>query len=121
MATESYVDNAAGYILTEALMRWFWNHYADPADRVNPKASPLRATSLANLPPAIVVTAEFDPLRDEGIAYAKAMIDAGVDVHHIAARGHIHTSLTAVDVLPTGASVRAEMSEALQGLLRKMK
>ena len=121
MATDSFVENASGFILTESLMRWFWNNYADPDDRMNPKASPLRAERLADLPPAIVVTAEFDPLRDEGIAYAKALNDAGVNVRHIAARGHIHTSLTAVDMLPSGAPVRAEMSAALKALLRDAK
>ena len=67
---ESYVANADGYVLTAALMRWFWDHYADPADRQHPKASPLRAADLSGLPPALVVTCEFDPLRDEGAAYA---------------------------------------------------
>ena len=102
-------------------MRWFWNNYADPDDRMNPKASPLRAERFTDLPPAIVVTGEFDPLRDEGIAYAEALTDAGVSVRHIAARGHIHTSLTAVDMLPSGAPVRAEMSAALKALLRDAK
>ena len=49
--------------LTTALMKWFWDHYADPSDRSNPKAAPLRG-DLAGLPPAVVVTADFDPLRD---------------------------------------------------------
>jgi cation diffusion facilitator CzcD-associated flavoprotein CzcO/acetyl esterase/lipase len=76
----SYRDNADGYVLTAALMAWFWDHYADPADRPNPKASPLRAPDLSNLPPAFIVTCEFDPLRDEGIAYAEALEKAGVPV-----------------------------------------
>ncbi len=71
---------ATGYVLTTALMRWFWDHYADPADRPDPKASPLRARDLSGLPPALVVTCEFDPLRDEGAAYAEALANAGVDV-----------------------------------------
>ena len=58
-------------ILTTAVMRWFWDHYADPADRTSPLAAPLRG-ELAGLPPAVVVTADFDPLRDEGLAYAQA-------------------------------------------------
>src|SRR5207244_5495427 len=66
---ESYVANADGYVLTTALMRWFWDHYADPANRRHPKASPLRARDLSALPPALVVTCEFDPLRDDGAAY----------------------------------------------------
>ena len=115
MSTGSYTSNADGFILTASLMRWFWDHYTDPADRTNPKASPLLAASLADLPPAVVVTSEFDPLRDEGIAYAKGLAAAGVHVQHVSARGQIHTSLTAVDMLSSGASVRAEMGSALKG------
>ena len=117
MSRGSYTDNGDGYILTAALMRWFWDHYADPADRRDPRAAPLRASSLDGLPPAIVVTCEFDPLRDEGTAYAEAMAAADVRVRHIRARGHMHTSLTAVDILPTGAPVRAEIATALRDLI----
>jgi acetyl esterase/lipase len=62
----------------------------------------------------VVVTAEFDPLCDEGEAYAEALAAAGVPVRHIRARGHIHTSLTMVDAVISGAPVRAEMAEALR-------
>ena len=96
-------------------MDWFWNAYADKTERLDPKASPLRATSLAGLPPAMVVTAEFDPLRDQGNAYAAALATAGVPVRHLPCRGHIHTSVTAVGVLPSGAPVRAEMAAAIRG------
>jgi acetyl esterase/lipase len=109
----SYRENADGYILTAALMRWFWDHYADAAERRDPKASPLRG-KVSALPPAVVVTAQFDPLRDEGTAYAEALADAGVPVTHIRARGHTHTSLTMVDVVLSGAPVRAEMAEAVR-------
>jgi len=110
----SYAENANGYILTTSLMKWFWDHYADPAARTDPKASPLRARDLSKLPPAFVVTCEFDPLRDEGIAYAQALAAAGVPVSHMTARGHTHTSLTMVDVVVSGAAVRAEMGNALR-------
>ena len=78
--TASYRDNAAGYLLTAADMRWFWGHYLgdDTARGAEPYASPLRAASLAGLPPALVITAELDPLRDEGEAYARALEAAGV-------------------------------------------
>ena len=102
-------------MLTAALMSWFWDHYADPADRADPKASPLRAANLADLPPALVVTGEFDPLRDEGKAYADALGAAGNEVRHVRCRGHIHTSLTMVDVILSGAGLRAEMADALKG------
>ena len=114
MTRGSYVENADGYVLTTALMQWFWDHYADPDDRTHPHASPLRADDLANLPPALVVTCEFDPLRDEGIAYADAMAAAGVPVRQLSARGHTHTSLTMVDVVLSGAGVRAEIGDALR-------
>jgi cation diffusion facilitator CzcD-associated flavoprotein CzcO/acetyl esterase/lipase len=110
----SFRENGEGHMLTAPLMTWFWDHYADATQRTHPKASPLRAASLANLPPAVVVTCEFDPLRDEGRAYAETMRAAGVPVHHIPARGHIHTSITAVDMLPSGAPIRAAMAAGLR-------
>jgi acetyl esterase/lipase len=118
MSRGSYVENGDGYVLTTPLMKWFWDHYADPGDRDDPKASPLRAKDLSNLPPAVVVTGEFDPLRDEGAAYAAALEAAGVPVHHIQARGHTHTSVTMVDVVLSGAAVRAEMADALRALFK---
>ena len=96
-------------------MRWFWDYYAPPGQRRDPKASPVYG-DLSNLPPAIIVTAEFDPLRDEGIAYAEALAAAGVPVRHLAARGHLHTTLTMVDVVLSGAPVRAEVAQALRAL-----
>ena len=110
----SYTDNGDGYFLTAALMAWFWDHYADPAERTDPKASPLLAASLANLPPAFIATCEFDPLRDEGLAYAEALSAAGVSVRHLACRGQIHTSLTGVDVIVSATGARAEMADALR-------
>ena len=114
MSRGSYGENADGYVLTTPLMEWFWDYYADPAERTDPKAAPLRG-DLSNLPPAFIVTAEFDPLRDEGAAYAEALAAAGVPVQHVAARGHLHTTLTMVDVVLSGAPIRAEMARALQG------
>jgi acetyl esterase len=79
--TRSYRENADGYGLTRDTMIWFWDHYlADAADAANPYASPLRAATVEQLPPALVVTAEFDPLRDEGEDYAARLRAAGVPV-----------------------------------------
>jgi acetyl esterase/lipase len=108
----SYEENGDGYILTTALMQWFWDHYANPADRGDPRVSPLRG-NLEGLPPACIVAADFDPLRDDGIAYARALEATGTPVHFIPARGHTHTSVTMVDVVISGAPVRAEMAAAL--------
>ncbi len=69
----SYKDNAAGYLLSQDVMRWFWLQYIRSDDDArNPYAAPILADTLAGLPPALVITAEFDPLRDEGDAYATA-------------------------------------------------
>jgi acetyl esterase len=77
--TPSMTENAEGYGLTRAGMAWFWDHYlADKADGLHPHASPFRANNLSGLPPALVVTAEYDPLRDEGEYYADRLQQAGV-------------------------------------------
>jgi cation diffusion facilitator CzcD-associated flavoprotein CzcO/acetyl esterase/lipase len=110
----SYIDNANGFFLTRSLMFWFWDLYCSPADRTDPRASPLRG-KLEGLPPAYVVTCEFDPLRDEGNAYAEALAATGVPVQQLQARGHFHSSFLMVDVVITGASGRAKMADALRG------
>ncbi|MBR0996671.1 cation diffusion facilitator CzcD-associated flavoprotein CzcO/acetyl esterase/lipase [Bradyrhizobium japonicum] len=109
----SYNDNATGYFLTRSLMYWFWDLYCSPADRTDPRVSPLRG-NVAGLPPALVVTCEFDPLRDEGIAYAEAMAAVGVPVEQLRARGHFHSSFAMVDVVITGVAGRVQMAEALR-------
>ena len=116
MTRAAYVENVDGYFPTASFLKWSWDHYAEPGDR--PKASPLRAPNLSNLPPAFVVTCEFDPLRDEGIAYAKAMAAAGVPVRQLTARGHTHGSLLMVDVVVSGEAMRAEMAGALREFLQ---
>ena len=89
--TASYHENADGYLLTKDTMVWFWNHYLRSADDgSNPLASPLRADNLTGLPPALVITAEFDPLRDEGEAYAARLQAAGVPVTLQRYDGMIH-------------------------------
>ncbi|MGH7785720.1 MAG: alpha/beta hydrolase fold domain-containing protein [Candidatus Binatia bacterium] len=111
---ESYAVNGEGYGLTAAMMRWFWDHYAGEDERRRPTASPLRATHLSGLPPALVVTGEFDPLRDEGAAYATAMAAAGVDVRHLPCRGQIHSSLPMVGMILSAEPARAEIGAALR-------
>lgn len=111
----SLAENGEGYVLTAAMLRWFWEQYADEVDRDDPRASPLLGR-LDGLPPTCIVTAEFDPLRDEGVAYAEALAAAGVDVRHIVGRGQIHTSIPMVDVVLSGAAVRDEMARTLRSL-----
>ena len=115
--TSSYIDNAEGYSLTANLLRWMWDHYCDPEHRSDPLAAPLRAEDLSGLPPAMVVTCEFDPLRDEGDAYAEALAAAGVPVRHLQCEGQTHTTVLAVDVIVTAAYARAAMAEALKDFL----
>ena len=111
----SYKDNADGYLLTSESMRFYWDQYVPKADdRVHPYASPLRAQSLAGLPPAVVITAEFDPLRDEGDAYARALAAAGVPVSHRCYPGMIHAFFRFTNVLDAARAAVAEVVAALQ-------
>ncbi len=89
--TRSAIDNAEGYGLTTAEMKWFWNNYLHTEYEANhPYACPMRALDLTGLPPACVLTAEFDPLRDDGNSYAERLKAAGVPVHHHCFEGMIH-------------------------------
>jgi acetyl esterase/lipase len=89
--SRSYADLADGYMLTRDSMRWFRAQYlAKEEDAADWRVSPLRAPSLAGLPPALVVTAGYDPLRDEGEAYAKKLREAGVSVDAVSFGGMIH-------------------------------
>lgn len=81
--TDSYRENAGGPLLTRRDMEWFFEQYLrSPVDAYSPFVSPLRADELGDLPPATVVTAGFDPIRDDGVAYADRFDDAGVPVKH---------------------------------------
>ncbi len=112
--TASYRDNADGYMLTADSMHWFWNHYADTADRSNPYASPLCADDLSNLPPAFVQVAEFDPLRDEGLQYAEALSAAGVATRSHCYEGFIHGFFSHFDTVPPTRQAMNDACAALQ-------
>ncbi|MGZ8764114.1 MAG: alpha/beta hydrolase [Acidimicrobiia bacterium] len=87
----SMIENAAGYMLTTEGMRWFYRHTLnDASEGDDPRVSPIRAESLTGLPPAFVITAEFDPLRDQGIAYAEELEAAGVSVTCMTYDGVFH-------------------------------
>jgi acetyl esterase len=107
-------------ILNRRDMTWFWDHYApDPAARVNPYASPLRAASLSGLPPAYVVTAEHDPLRDEGFAYADRLRAARVPVEHRHYGSQIHAFFTFTGVLDDADKAVAEAGSAIRSALEE--
>jgi acetyl esterase len=95
----SYEENAEGYLLTRDAMTWFIGHHLDGIDPADPLVSPLHADSLEGLPPALVITAEYDPLRDEGEAYAARLRDAGVPVEAVRYDGQIHGFLAMDSVL----------------------
>ena len=114
----SRVDNAEGLFLTEADMRWFADHYSpDPGRRSDPYASVLRFPDLAGLPPAVVATAEYDPLRDEGEAYAAALDKAGVPVTARRFDGLIHGFFGLGHVSPASAAAARILCADLKGLL----
>ena len=89
--TSSYLENSEGYGLTRNAMIWYWDHYLnDRSEATNPLVAPLLAPDLSNLPPAFVVTAQYDILRDEGDAYARRLAEAGVPVTHLYVEGMNH-------------------------------
>jgi acetyl esterase len=89
--TLSYKENGVGYFLSADMMRWFWHHYLESeSDGDNPLASPLRASDLSGLPSATLLTAQYDPLRDEGRAYAERLQAAGVQTTHTEYPGVFH-------------------------------
>ena len=115
MATESYDLFRKGFRLTAAMMQDYQDAYLrNEADKLNPYAAPILYDDLSGLPPAHIITAGNDVLRDEGEAYAEALAAAGVEVQYTRARGQIHTSIPAVGVMLSGAGTRAEMARALR-------
>jgi acetyl esterase len=105
----SYREFADGFYLTEKQMDWYTEHYLGGADRTDPRVSPLLAEDLTGLPPAYVATAGFDPLRDEGEAYARRLAEAGVPV---ALRRHDSLIHAFVSTTGVGRSGREAVLEA---------
>ncbi len=119
MTQPSVIENGEGYFLTRADMEWFTGHYLpDAVMRTDPAVNLLAAPDLAGLAPAVVTVAEFDPLRDEGAAYAERLRDAGVPTTLIAAPGLVHGYFGMTELSPAAAAVATEVRAAFAALLR---
>ncbi len=117
--TASYLEFAEGYQLTKIEMEWFRDMYlAYPEDARNPDASPFLARDLRGLPPALVITAECDPLRDEGEAYAKRLQDSAVPVTRTRYAGMIHPFFSFAGALPQALEAYQEVADAVLALSR---
>jgi acetyl esterase len=123
-ATPSYHEFATGHFLTREAMKWFWSQYLpDESARKQPTASPLQASAeqLKGLPPALVITGEFDVLRDEGEAYAHKLTGAGVSVTAVRYLGTIHdfVMLNVVTNTPAARGAIALANDTLQKVFAK--
>jgi acetyl esterase len=115
--TGSWREHAEGFYLTAAGMRWYWDHYLGPADGTAPDASPLRAAFVGGLPPALVIGAEHDILRDEGEAYAARLREAGVDAAASRYPGMVHGFFRWRAVTPAADAALGEATAALRSAL----
>lgn len=118
--TTSYTENADGYMLTMEGMRWFWNHYIGHDESLgdDPLASPMRADDLSGLPPALIMTAEFDPLRDEGEAYGEKLKQAGVETQVQRYDGLIHGFFGQTDLTEGAKDAMTAAAGALKNVLQ---
>jgi acetyl esterase len=115
--TPSYKENAEGYGLTRDTMKWFWAHYLnDESESAHPHASPLRARDVSGLPPALVITAQYDPLRDEGEFYAEKLKTAGVITALRRYDGVNHGFMFWVGVVNKAGMAMSEACEWLRGV-----
>jgi acetyl esterase len=115
--TKSYRTNAEGYVLTRAAMVRFWGNYlGSRRDVANPLVCPLRCPDLSGLPPALILTAEFDPLRDEAAKYGCRLREAGVPARVVCYRGAIHGFWNMSAVFPQGVESLTTAGLALRKL-----
>ena len=118
--TPSHSENAEGYLLQRGTMQWFWAHNLGPTDPGEDyTAFPARADSFVGLPPAFVATAEFDPLRDEGEAYAETLRSAGVEATAVRYDGMIHGFLWTLGATPAGTRMVDDAVAALRTALAR--
>jgi len=119
-STPSREENGSGYFLTQQDMNWFADHYLnDESDRTNPLASPALAAHLDGLPPALIITAEYDPLRDEGDAYGQQLIKAGVPATVSCYKGMIHGFMSMGPIFGQGNQGIKESADALRAAFAK--
>jgi acetyl esterase len=115
LETDSHRDLADGHVIPRDRILWYTEQYLrTEADRTDPRAAPLRARSLAGQPPALIVTAGFDPLRDEGRAYGDRLRRAGVDVVEREYPGQIHAFVSLTKAIPQGLACTLEIAEYLR-------
>jgi acetyl esterase len=113
----SYTANGEDYLLTREDMLWFWDQYCpDHEQRNNPYAAPMRAADLSGLPPALVLTGEYDPLRDEGAAYAQRLEAAGVAVESVCYDGLPHFFIALSRLAPAGRVGMDKVCETLRNV-----
>jgi len=120
MKSPSIDENAQGPILTKSVIAWFVNHYMrSSADQTNVQASPMTATDdmLKRMPPAIIITAQFDPLRDEGEAYGKRLVENGVNCTITRYNGAFHGFFNMITILDDAQSAHAQAATLLKKYL----
>lgn len=118
--TPSFQENATGYVLTAAGMRWYWNHYlGHGADPSSPYISPLEAGDLRGLPPAHILTAEFDPLRDEGRLYAERLRADAVEAAYSEYPGMVHGFFNQWHLIDVGLRSISDAAQRLSGRLSR--
>ena len=119
LETESHRELADGHVIPRDRILWYSEQYLrGEADKADVRASPLRGPKLAGQPPTLVVTAGFDPLRDEGHAYADKLREAGVDVVYREYPGQIHAFVSLTKAIPQGMACTLEIAEYLRQRLR---
>jgi acetyl esterase len=118
MATPSYAEHADAPVLGAEQMGWYWDQYARGADREHPYASPAHAPDLSGLPPAVVVTADHDPLRSEAEEYAARLADAGVPVRTTRYEGQLHSFMRLFGVVSDADRALDETARAMRDVLR---
>lgn len=119
--TPSYHENADSKPLNAAMMRWFFKHYLpNEAAGQEPYVSPIRANDVSGLPPALVITAELDVLRDEGEAYARKLQQNGVITKSVRYPGMVHEFFSLAGVVPTAKDALQEAADGLKAAFRVM-